>query len=298
MPTLTFSELHGDRLYSPKLWRGLAPPLTSGSFTSPSGNPAIGVFDDFVGFGGTLSSTTGSYYSGVNRYIAYQTASSLITNVALTPTPASVAPTSIGAIILQPPSGITDNDQNTLQWGGHELTPFGSFPFAVIPGMSKDLAFECRLKVNTISDSIGDIFIGLAGAAGVAPSAANVPITATADTLATTLSLLGFHKLSGDGDKVDFAYERASGTTAYKTDVATLVADTYIKLGFRYSGKTKTVSLFVNGTEVSASRVAASVTAATPWPNDFMAPIIATMQVDGTTAMTPTVDWYACAQYV
>lgn len=298
MTMLTYSELHDGRLFSPKLWRGLAPPLTSGPFTSPSGNPAIGVFDDFVGFGGALSSTTGSYHSGGNRYISYQTASTLLTNVAFTPTPASVAPTSIGAIILQPTSGVSDNDQISLQWGGHELTPFGSFPFAVIPGMSKDLAFECRLKVNTIADNIGDIFIGLAGAAGVAPAAVSVPITQTADTLATTLSLLGFHKLSGDGDKFDLAYERASGTVARKADVATLVADTYIKLGFRYSGQTKTLSTFVNGAEVSASRVTSLVTGATPWPNDFMAPMIATMQVDGTTGMTPTIDWYACAQYI
>lgn len=295
---LNFSELHSGRLFSPKLWRGLAPPLASGPFTSQSGNPAIGMFDDFVGFGGTLSSTTGSYYSGLNRYLSYQTASTLLTNVALTPTPASVAPTSIGAIIFQPTSGVADNDQISLQWGGHELTPFGSFPFSVIPGMSQDLAFECRLKVNTISDNIGDIFIGLAGAAGVAPAAVSVPITQTADTLATTVSLLGFHKLSGDGDKFDLAYERASGTVARKADVATLVADTYIKLGFRYSGQSKTVSIFVDGAEVSASRVAPSVTGATPWPNDYMAPIIATMQVDGTTGMTPTVDWWACAQYL
>jgi len=298
MTMLTYSELHDGRLFSPKLWRGLAPPLTSGPFTSPSGNPAIGVFDDFVGFGGALSTNTGSYHSGGNRYISYQTASTLLTNVAFTPTPASVAPTSIGAIILQPTSGVADNDQISLQWGGHELTPFGSFPFAVIPGMSKDLAFECRLKVNTIADNIGDIFIGLAGAAGVAPAAVSVPITQTADTLATTLSLLGFHKLSGDGDKFDLAYERASGTVARKADVATLVADTYIKLGFRYSGQTKTLSVFVNGAEVSASRVTSLVTGATPWPNDFMAPMIATMQVDGTTGMTPTIDWYACAQYI
>lgn len=298
MTTLTFNELHNNRLFSPRLWRGLAPPLASGMFTSPSGNPAIGMFDDFLGFGGILTSTAGRYYSGSNRYISYQTASSLITNVALTPTPATVAPTSIGAIILQPPAAITDNDQNTLQWGGHELTPFGSFPFSVIPGMSNDLAFECRLKVNTIADNIGDIFVGLAGAAGVAPAAVSVPITQTADTLATTLGLLGFHKLSGDGDKFDLAYERASGTVARKADVATLVADTYIKLGFRYSGQTKTVSIFVDGAEVSASRVAPSVTGATPWPNDYMAPVIATMQVDGTTAMTPTIDWWACAQYL
>jgi hypothetical protein len=296
MTMLSYSELHSNRLFSPKLWRGLAPPLTSGPFTAPSGNPAIGVFDDFIGFGGTLSTNTGSYYSGVNRYISYQTASTLLTNVALAA--ASTAPTSVGAIIFQPTSGVADNDQITLQWGGHELTPYGCFPFSVMPGVSKDLVFECRLKVNSIADSIGDIFIGLGGAAGVALSASAVPITQTASTLATTVDLLGFHKLSGDGDKMDLAYERASGTVATKADVATLVADTYIKLGFRYSGHSKTVSIFVDGAEVVASRIAASVTAATPWPTDYLTPVIATMQVDGTTGMTPTVDWYACAQYL
>jgi len=297
MTLLTWNELDSNRLFSPKLWRGLAPPST-GVFMTPSGNPAIGVFDDFTGFGGVLSTNTGSYHSGLNRYVSYQTASTLLTNVALTPTPASVAPTSIGAIIFQPTAGVTDNDQITLAWGGHELTPYGCFPFSVIPGMSKDLAFEVRFKVSTIADSIGDLFLGLAGAAGVNVAASAVPITATASTMATTVSHVGFHKLSGDGDKVDLSYERASGTVATKADVGTLVADTYIKAGFRYSGHHKTVSLFIDGAEVAASRVAASVTGATPWPNDFMAPVLASMQVDGTTAMTMTVDWYGCAQYI
>jgi hypothetical protein len=295
MTMLTWTELDSNRLFSPKLWRGLAPP-TTGVFTTPSGNPAIGVFDDFLGFGGVLSTNTGSYYSGVNRYVAYQTASTLLTNVALAA--ASTAATSIGAVIFQPTSGVADNDQITLQWGGHELTPYGCFPFSVMPGVSKDLVFECRFKVNSIADSIGDIFIGLAGAAGVQLAASAVPITQTASTMATTVDHLGFHKLSGDGDKLDLSYERASGTVATKADVATLVADTYIKAGFRYSGHTKTVSIFVDGAEVTASRVSSTITGATPWPTDYLTPVIATMQVDGTTGMTPTVDWYACAQYI
>lgn len=295
MTMLTWSELNSDRLFSPKLWRGLAPP-TTGLFTTPSGNPAIGVFDDFLGFGGVLSTNTGSYYSGVNRYVSYQTASMLTTNVALAA--ASTAPTSIGAIQFYPASGIADNDQNTFQWGGNELTPYGCFPFSVMPGVSKDLVFECRMKVNSIADNIGDIFIGLAGAAGVQLAASAVPITQTASTMATTVDHLGFHRLSGDGDKLDLSYERASGTVATKADVATLVADTYIKVGYRYSGHNKTVSIFVDGAEVVASRVAASITAATPWPTDYMTPVLASMQVDGSTACVPTFDWYACAQYI
>jgi len=294
---LTWNELDGDRLFSPKLWKGLSPPGT-GLFQTPSGNPAVGAFDDFVGFGGTLSTNTGSYYSGLNRYISYQTASTLLTNVALTPTPASVAPTSIGAIIFQPAAGIVDNDQTSLQWGGHELTPYGCFPFAVIPGMSKDLVFECRFKVSAITDNLGDLFLGLAGAAGVAPAASAVPITQTADTMATTVSHIGFHKLSGDGDKIDLSYERASGTVTAKADVGTLVADTYIKAGFQWDSHRKVLTPWIDGVEITASACSAATTAATPWPNDYMTPVLASMQVDGTTALTMTVDWWACAQYV
>jgi len=54
----------------------------------------------------------------------------------------------------------------------------------------------------------------------------------------------------------------------------------------------------VDGAEVTASRVSSSITGATPWPTDYLTPVIATMQVDGTTGMTPTIDWYACAQYL
>ena len=289
---LYFDELDARYLSAP-LWSGID---LDNLLRGVDARRGVAMFDDFVGFGGVLSTNTGQYFSGRNRWVSYQTASMLMTNVALTPTPATVSPTSLGAIVLAPATGVVDNDQNTLAWGANELTPYGTFPFAVIPGISNDLAFECRILVNTISNDIGDLFIGLAGAAGIQVAASVVPITATADTLATTLSLLGFHKLSGDGDKVDLAYERASGTVATKADVGTLVADTYIKAGFRYNGVEQTLTPWINGVEITASKVAKSVTGATPWANDYMAPVMASMQVDGTTAMKMTVDWIACAQ--
>jgi len=256
----------------------------------------VGVYDDFVGFGGTLSTNTGEYFSQGNRYIAYQTANSLLTNVAFTPTPASVAPTSYGAICLGGTAAINDNDEIAMQWGGHELTPYGSFPFSVIPGMSGDLVFECRIKVASIAVDIGNFFIGLAGAAGVAPVATAVPITSS-DAFVTTLSLLGFGRLAAaTTGAAGLYYERASGTVASKATVATLVADKYIKLGFRWSATEKTVMPWVDGSPVPGSIVSSATTGATPWPNDYMAPVMAVMQKDGTTAQTMTVDWWACAQ--
>ena len=289
---LYFNELD-SRYLSASLWSGID---LDNLLRGVDARRGVAVFDDFIGFGGILSTNTGQYFSGRNRWVSYQTASMLLTNVALTPTPATVSPTTLGAIVLAPATGVVDNDQNTLAWGANELTPYGTFPFAVIPGISNDLVFECRIAVNTISNDIGDLFIGLAGAAGIQIAASAVPITATAGALATTASLLGFHKLSADGDKVDLAYERASGTVATKADVGTLVADTYLKAGFRYNGATQTLTPWIDGVEITASKIGTSITGATPWPNDYMAPVIASMQVDGTTAMKLYVDWIACAQ--
>jgi hypothetical protein len=256
----------------------------------------VAMFDDFIGFGGTLSTNTGQYFSGRNRYVAYQTASYLLTNVAFTPTPASVAPTSRGAIVLGGTAAINDNDECALQWGGHELTPYGSFPFSVIPGMSDDLVFECRIKISSIAVDIGNFFIGLVGAAGVAPAATSVPIT-TSDALATTVSALGFGRLAAITDgAVALHYERASGTATSKAAVATAVADTYIKLGFKWDGNAKTLTPWVDGVPVPSKMISASVSGATPWPNDFMAPVMAVMQKDADTAQKLTVDWWGCAQ--
>jgi hypothetical protein len=83
---------------------------------------------------------------------------------------------------------------------------------------------------------------------------------------------------------------------AAKDTTAVNVADTYMKVGFRYHSLDKTVSVYVDGVEIPAAALSKTVTGATPWPNDYMAPVICTMQTDGTTAMNLTVDWIAVAQ--
>lgn len=290
---LNFSAFE-SRWLSPGLWKGI--PLDA--LTNPwDRRGGFAMVDDFVGFGGILNSTVGAYSSGGNRWISYQTASSLLTNVALTPTPATIAPTSVGAIILNATAAINDGDEIAMQWGGHELTPFGCFPFAVIPGISGDLVFEVRFKVATIAVDIGNFFIGLAGAAGVAPVATAVPITGS-DAFVTTLSLLGVGRLAAaTTGAFNLYYERASGTVASKT-AGTLVADTYIKAGFRYNSATKTVSQWIDGVEqtTAATKCSSTVTGATPWPNDYMTPVITTIQKSASTALGLTVDWIACAQ--
>ena len=296
MTHLTFSELEGDRLFSPKLWKGFAPPTTGIFPTTLSGNPAVGMFDDFLQFGGLLATADGQYHSGQNVYRSYQTASTFITNVAETGTPATVAPVHRGAINLTGVAGAVDDDVQTLVAGGNLPTPYGCFPYNIIPGMSGDLVFEARFKTASVTASIGNLFIGLAGAAGVDTASADCPIAA--DVMATTLSHVGFGRFGASTTALGLFYERAGGTVATKAAVGTLAADTYIKAGFRWDSHRNVLTPWINGVEITASACSATTTAATPWPNDYMTPVVAHRQIDGTTMSSVTLDWWACAQYI
>ena len=288
-----WSEL-SSRLLSPKLWKGFAPPV-AGRFQTQAGNPAVGFFDDFTSFAGLVASNVGRYHSEGNNYLSYETNSTSIINVALTPTPASVAPTSVGAIILTPTT--TDGDTVALQYGGSVTAPYGCFPFSVIPKMSGDLVFETRLKVASVTAARGNFYVGLAGAAGVAPIATAVPITSS-DAFVTTLSLLGFGRLTAGTTNVDLFYERAGGTVGTIASVGTMAVDTYIKLGFRWDAITQIVTPYIDGEPVAvAKRTTKAIAAATPWPNDYMAPIAVVEEI-ATAACTLTMDWWACAQLI
>ncbi|HUT60698.1 MAG TPA: hypothetical protein VNA25_22870 [Phycisphaerae bacterium] len=276
---------------SQALWAGM--PLDQIiAFRDPS--VGFGFFDNFTDFGGILSTSDGQYHSEGNTYRSYQTASTFITNVAFTPTPASVAPTAIGAIKFSPTAGIVDNDIMTLVRGGNIATPYGGFPFSMIPGMSRDLVFEARFKTSSVTASIGNFFVGLGGAAGVDTASADCPIAA--DVLATTLSMIGFGRFGTSTTALGLFYERASGTVATKAAVGTLVADTYIKAGFKWDGAMQTLTPWIDGVEQPASRCSKAIAAATPWPNDYMTAIASARQIDGTTASELTMDWWACAQ--
>jgi len=295
-PKLPESEGFG---LSPEIWGNF--PYES-IFSKADRNIGYGFFDDFTDFGGALSTNDGQYWSEGNRYLSYQTASTFIVPVADSSAATTTAAIHHGAIKFSPTSGVADNDIMTLQLGGQLATPYGAFPYNVCPSvlLSRDLAFECRMKLSDSSASIGDFFIGLAGAAGVQLMTAVLPI-ADADTLGTTFSMLGFSKLGADADLAYLTYERASGTVARTRQAATLVDDTYIKLGFRWYAADKQLRVYADNTEVSACFLTSAVTGTagtgtTPWPNDYMTPICCCKQIDGTTAQVLTLDWWACSQ--
>lgn len=281
-------ELDTNRLLSPKLWKGFAPPI-GGTFPgTQSGNPVIGLFDDFVGWGATtpLSTSTTYFQSNGISYIGYNDTTVVPTVPAVPTTTPAVDENGPSSIILQ--SDTTDNDIAIIQAGSGTMTPFH-----VIPSRMQELVFECRFKVSAITISCSDIFIGLAGTGACANSGVFVDDSASM----ASNNFLGFTRMATQGPLMSFKYQRVGGTESQKASVLTLVADTYIKAGFRYHAARKECSIWVNGSEVTASRVSSTITGATPWPSLYMN-FCAAINYQATAAHTLTIDWWACAQHV
>jgi hypothetical protein len=198
--------------------------------------------------------------------------------------------------------GTTDNQEAALEQGGSQAAPF------VIPVTSSTdgykLWFECRIKKSTIADAIGGFFVGLAGeGAGVADFIAD----AGADF--ADVDLLGFWNDETDdsvGSHVHLVTQKTGA--AFDTIVDTfdtLVADTYVKLGFVYDPggpDTKKIRFYADGTE-SGTYVGEDSGDATVFLGDTtnfpggeeMTPLVAIKMASGTD-MTVTMDWWRCAQ--
>ena len=154
---------------------------------------------------------------------------------------------------------------------------------------------EFRVKTSTIADTKHGIFLGLTSA--YTPTT-GVPI-ATDGTLADK-DLIGFHRLEGTGNAFNFVW-KASGQTQVTgiTTLVTLVADTFVKIGFTFDPDAETAKqmvIFVNGVE-NATYVTATQMAAATFPNAVtLGPIFAVMNATGTTPGNSTCDWWRYAQ--
>jgi hypothetical protein len=283
MQTL-FDEVE-NRLLSPKLWRGFAPPVGNMFPNTPSGSEVRGLFDDFDNFGATcpLSTATTFFQSNGNTYIGYNDATVVPTVAAVPTSVPSVSENGPGVVVLQ--SDTTANDIAILQAGSG-----ATMPFHVIPARNQDLAFECRFKVSSVTASQSDIFIGLAGTGACADSG----VFTDAGALASN-NFLGFTRLGAQGNTMSLSYQRVGGTAAARANVLTLAADTYIKAGFRYYAARRQCSVFVNGEEVVAARMGSAIVGATPWPSLYMN-FCAAANFEATAAHTLSIDWWACAQ--
>lgn len=154
------------------------------------------------------------------------------------------------------------------------------------------LWFEARVKTSTIADTKHGIFLGLIDAAALS---ATVPIAADG-TLADE-NFVGFHRLEGDGDKVDCVY-KANGVTqvTVEADAVTLVADTYVKLGMVWDPDDDyKLSFYSNGVLLDTYTMA--TTDGDDFPNDVkLGLVFAVLNATGSTPGSSTIDWWRLAQ--
>ena len=255
-----------NRLWSPGIW---------GDMTRPDGLnfEARIKHDDFVTKGPVASNVTTVGAATVNsNYGVYLSPSATMTDAA------------IDGGVLALTTAAADNMSIALQ---------GTVGGGIVGKAYGDSCFEARIKVSSIAATTFSLFVGLMDAGTAA--ADEVPVTA-ADALANK-DLIGFFRSAG-GATMDTVYKK-TGQTAVTVGsaVVTLVADTFIKLGFRFRQAEQRLRYYVNGIEL-ADKVSASATTGiggTRFPTLTLVPVIAMMSAVGTSYVT-YLDWWTVGQ--
>lgn len=184
----------------------------------------------------------------------------------------------------------SDNDECWLQAGGNAGAT------AVISntaGAAFPLWYETRVNVSAITDSLHNFFAGL-----MQEGRANADTITDAGAIGD-FDCIGFRALEADGDEVNFVYQKETQTLQQKIDALhTLVADTFVKLGFFYNPFAKNneqIAVFVNGVKQSTFVTKTNIDAATFPEGEEMAPIMGAKN-GTTTGITFRCDWWKCYQ--
>ena len=274
MTQIYFTETEGIGP-SARVWNKINCPNGSGFFrTRGEGNPAYGFFDDFLSFSETT--LTGGY-------VHLETNGATVAQLSSTVDAPGIVRLTANA----------DAEEAVLQLGN--ALDVGPVRF------QKDLAFECRIRVNAAAIVAGDHNFSVGLSNGGASGAGTAGVLFSGDALGAT-DFVGFRHLAAESTALDGAHLVSGGTVVaqeslYITDASqALVADTWYRLGFRYYNYPRKLEWYVDG--VKRAEVGETVIAAAAFPDaaaDFMQPTIGLAPADSTAANLD-IDWWACAQ--
>lgn len=113
-----------------------------------------------------------------------------------------------------------------------------------LPAVDKKIFFEARIKASAITSGI-NFFLGLA----------EVDTTVIAASAVSTANHAGWSSVTADGILLFNSEKASAGNTGAAT---TLVAATYLKLGFLIDGLTS-IKQFIDGVETGTAKVAANI---------------------------------------
>ena len=194
--------------------------------------------------------------------------------------------------VLEVSGNDADNDEGHTQFGHGNMWHISN-----AGGNTGMVLFEARIATSTIADNGIALFVGL----GQGNVGADYLVDDTGALIATR-GFIGFQRLQDDGDKMDTTYQAASQTQqVVLANAVTLVADTYVKLGFKYDPHAvdvaKKIEFFVDGVKSNTAVSETDIDAATFPESEPLQPMILTKT--GTASLTDTVsvDWVYAAQY-
>jgi hypothetical protein len=227
-------------------------------------------FDDFLNHPAHISAQT------IGNYASYIDTGVTLKQSASEPTGA-----------LEVAGNDADNDEGSIISGGGA----GGMVALDATGAGR-VAFECRFKKASIADNALGFFVGLSEESSQAANALvdNTGVVADKD-------FIGFSVLADDGDSLDFTWRTSGQTVQVHADIATMAADTYMKMGFLYDPAhpdDKKIKIFIdNGVEESVYVTKTQLAAATFPDDEELCLFLATKQMAGTDAVLSQLDWWA-----
>jgi len=234
-------------------------------------DPGAGYFveDDFtdLGLGGTITTIISN--AGTGKYLVFGSAG------------ATIAPDAAvgGGIVL---TEATDNEAVSITT---KQSPFQ------ISSLLGTLWFEARIKTNTIVTNKQAWFCGL-----MDTTAQTVGVPLTNAGALYNCNLVGLHKPEANTTAFDASY-KANDVTAVEvnSDIGTLVAGTYVKLGMKFDNPTNVLSFYVDGVKQTAVKTIPNATG-TDFPADVkLRPILAQV-LAASASYTLTMDWWKVFQ--
>lgn len=262
-----------NRLHSPRIWADC--PILEIKAGAKDGRY---FFDDFINT--PVLSTTAT----TGLYACYADTGGTILQSA----------TDVNGALVMTLDG-TAADAATITTGGNSG---GFLVISDTASAAKKLWFEARVKVSSITDAAcGGFFIGLTEEACG---------DATADVLAAGAAgmadkdHIGFLRPADDGDGLDIVYTKAGQTdTTVLANAATLVADTYIKVGLVYdpdAPAAKRIKFFLDGVEQTSYVAASAFDGTFPDGEELCLTMGFKDDASGTASLKATIDWWAACQ--
>lgn len=181
-------------------------------------------------------------------------------------------------------TGSTIDDEATLV-SGDNTAGFCKFSAGL------KVFFEARIKVAAITNTYG-FFCGLA------EEALGGTLFSGSDVMESK-DYVGWRVVGADGDIIEPVYLTAAGTEAViKADAVTLVADTYVKLGFGM-WRDDQVAWFHNGAQIASCDVTHPVAIGTSgFPDGEEMAAYAGIHTLANAAKTAEIDWVRCLAQV